>query len=289
MNKSFAVFSDVDGTIYGFPHKKLSEKVKEQVLDLSSKNIPFVINTGNPVLEKIKRLARELNSRYLSCSSGAIIYDMQEEKPLHIEIIDPNEAKKVWDLALKADVSLYYAGVNQFYLYNVHDDIYEFLTSFNEYDKWITDGTIPADLHRIEAYGTKEQLEKFVDLYNQSDIKLDLVNVDYLYIEMSNPGVNKGSGMKWLCENIFNADLADVMTIGDSPNDIPMFKLSGYSYAMDNSDQYTKSFAKYYTSDVLQDGLAEAIVDYLYRGDYELKRAVSQMGNIAKTNKKIMY
>ncbi|VEU65124.1 Putative hydrolase M6_Spy0533 (plasmid) [Mycoplasmopsis cynos] len=71
------------------------------------------------------------------------------------------------------------------------------------------------------------------------------------------------------------------MAIGDSQNDISMFQIVGYPYLMENSDPYTRTFGKYFTSTVDQDGLAEAIDDYLYRVDFDLKREISQQ----KSNK----
>ncbi|SYV96773.1 Putative hydrolase M6_Spy0533 [Mycoplasmopsis edwardii] len=72
------------------------------------------------------------------------------------------------------------------------------------------------------------------------------------------------------------------MAIGDSQNDISMFQVAGYSYAMENTDPYTMQFAKYYTSTVEQAGLAEAIDDFLYRVDFDLKREISQRQSTKK-------
>ncbi|MFV8470250.1 HAD family hydrolase [Mycoplasma sp. AA7A] len=276
MNKTWAIFSDVDGTIYPFPHKQLSEVNKAKVRELADKNIPFVINTGNPPLEKIQRLADTLHARYLCCSNGAMIYDNLEKKALHVEYIDTKKAEVIWPLALQHGVTLYYMGSDQYYMYNSNDVTREFLTTFNEYNDWITDGRINQDLHKIEAYGTPEAILAFYEACLASGVDLDIINVSNKYIEITNIGISKASGMKWLCDNVFHADLADVMAIGDSANDIPMFLTAGYSYAMDNADETTKAAAKYYTSSVEQDGLAEAIDDYLYRSDFELKRAISQ-------------
>ncbi|CRH45557.1 Sugar phosphatase SupH [Chlamydia trachomatis] len=69
-------------------------------------------------------------------------------------------------------------------------------------------------------------------------------------------------------ENVYNKEnvlLNEVMTIGDSNNDTPMLKLTNYSYAMANATKEPLSIARFFTSDVSQNGLGEAILDYLYR------------------------
>lgn len=62
------------------------------------------------------------------------------------------------------------------------------------------------------------------------------------------------------------------MAIGDSENDISMMKVAGFSYAMDNAKLAVKKVAKYYTSDVLQDGLGEAIRDYIFRTRFDIEK-----------------
>ncbi|WP_416373838.1 HAD hydrolase family protein [Mycoplasmopsis felis] len=55
--KKWAIFSDVDGTIYPFPSKELSEINQNKVKEVVSKGVEFVINTGNGLYQKIQKLA----------------------------------------------------------------------------------------------------------------------------------------------------------------------------------------------------------------------------------------
>lgn len=52
--KKWAIFSDVDGTIYPFPSKELSEINQNKVKEVVSKGVEFVINTGNDHIKKYK-------------------------------------------------------------------------------------------------------------------------------------------------------------------------------------------------------------------------------------------
>ncbi|WP_027121300.1 Cof-type HAD-IIB family hydrolase [Mycoplasma leonicaptivi] len=273
--KKAAIFSDVDGTIYPFPGKNLSQVNIDKTKEINKKNVFFVINTGNGPYEKIQRLADSLCSRYIVCSNGALIFDNQEKKILNIEYISKLEAQKIWDIADTVDIGLYYFGTHQYYLRNADQKQIDFMTDFCEYNNWIFDGRIPEDLHKIEAYGPREKLEKFYNLTKEKNVDLNVVLLDK-HIEITKNGVSKGTGMKWLCENIFDIPLSEVMAIGDSQNDISMFELAGFPYAMENTDPYTRTFAKYFTSTVEQDGLAMAIDDYLYRIDFDLKKEISQ-------------
>ncbi|WP_036452758.1 Cof-type HAD-IIB family hydrolase [Mycoplasma buteonis] len=279
--QKWAIFSDVDGTIYPFPHKTLAPETINKAAEISKKGIEFVINTGNGPYQKIQRLADELSSRYIVCSNGALIWDNLEKKILHLEKIDLKEAKRVFDLAKEVGVGLYYFGTHQYYLHLYTDEFKDFITKFCEYDEWILDGRLNEDMHKIEIYGDSEKIQEFYKKSQELKINLNICNLNS-HIEITKPGVSKGSGLKWLCDNVFETSVDNVMAIGDSQNDISMFQVAGYSYVMENADDYTKTFAKYYTSCVDQLGLVEAIDDYLYRSDFELKRMVSQQSKVKK-------
>ncbi|WP_036456979.1 Cof-type HAD-IIB family hydrolase [Mycoplasmopsis lipofaciens] len=274
MNKKLIkriIFSDVDGTIYGFPHKKLLPPVKESVLNaIKQYDIEFVLDTGNPPFKKIIDLANNLYSRYAICANGAAIFDVKEQKFLNIFHMDLSETKKLFDIVLKNNGQLYYFGINKYYLYNITPDMKEFLTNFNEYSNWVEDGSIPEDIYKVEVMGDFDIVKNIYE-----SIK-DTINLNIIYfgshIEITAKNIDKGSGIKWMCDNVFNADINHVMSIGDGDNDIAMFQNTGYSYAMDNALPRVKSHAKYYTSDVNQNGLGEAINDYIFRTSLDIER-----------------
>jgi|GEM_PF-2384273 hypothetical protein len=71
-----------------------------------------------------------------------------------------------------------------------------------------------------------------------------------------------------MLENVYkNVETSkdEIMTIGDGNNDIPMLSISKYSYAMANATQTVHEHSHFHTSAVEQNGLGEAILDYIYR------------------------
>ncbi|VEU74424.1 COF family HAD hydrolase protein [Mycoplasmopsis citelli] len=277
MRNKWAIFSDVDGTVYSFPDKKLSQVNLEKIQELKIKGVPFILNTGNPPYEKIQRLADSTLSPYIVCSNGALVFDNVNKKTIFIEKMPLSEVQKIWKVAEKNNSPLYYFGTDQYYVKNMPKKWFDFLVDFTEYNEFQTHGEIVEDIHKIEVYGDPEVIEKFYSDAIKEDINLNIINLK-THIEITKKGISKATGMAWVCENVLNMNVEDAMSIGDSPNDISMLEVSNYSYAMDNADPLTKQSAKFYTSDVTQNGLAEAIDDYLYRSDFELKRAVSQKG-----------
>ncbi len=81
---------------------------------------------------------------------------------------------------------------------------------------------------------------------------------------------NLVESIKWLANHL-GVDLSKTMGITNSDLEISMFDIVNSSYVLDNSSDELKAKSQYYTSDVLQNGLGEAIIDYLHREKLDRK------------------
>ncbi|WP_330463680.1 HAD-IIB family hydrolase [Metamycoplasma gateae] len=278
-NKKPIIFSDVDGTIY----KKfdLKENTVKDIQFAIKNDADFNICTGNPVRERMLELAEKLDVKYLLCSSGGQIYDVKKQQHLKSWYIDYKFLKDLIDVANRLNLQMiFWDDDNYFYLKdspNLNNEIlnYHFISKEKQ-------ETIPKKYSnelinpiKIEIYSQQPINEcnisnKVNEIYKEIEFLNDDIEiiVTHCNIEINAKNINKGSAIKWLIENEYNdldVKLEDVMTIGDSNNDIPMLQLTNYSYAMANSTEKPLKIAKLFTSDVVQNGLGEAILDYLYR------------------------
>jgi len=121
-----------------------------------------------------------------------------------------------------------------------------------------------------KAYNDEKKVKK--ELNNLFNLFKDIDGIDItltsINIEIQAKNVNKGEAILWLLKNVYNninINQNDIMVIGDSNNDYSMIILSNYSYAMANASNLILTSASYFTSSVKQNGLGEAIIDYLYR------------------------
>ena len=123
---------------------------------------------------------------------------------------------------------------------------------------------------KIEIYGQKDLLKRkevnerlLVKLKTLDNISIFSVGS---HLEILFKNITKASAISWMANNIYSCSINDVMAIGDGNNDdLDMLKLVGFSYAMANANQEVLKIAKFFTSAVEQNGLGEAIIDYLYR------------------------
>ncbi len=78
------------------------------------------------------------------------------------------------------------------------------------------------------------------------------------YLEFMKPGINKGSALKRLRE-YYGFAAAEVMAIGDAPNDIEMLCEAGTGVAVGNAFDEVKAVSAFQVASNIKDGVAEAI------------------------------
>ena len=99
-----------------------------------------------------------------------------------------------------------------------------------------------------------EEAKKIVDIENLNVI---LSDSGYGY-HINSKGVNKGSGFLEAIK-ILDVDLNDVIAIGDSETDIPLFKIVENSIAVSNSTENLKKIAKIVTTKKSGEGVLEGL------------------------------
>jgi Cof subfamily protein (haloacid dehalogenase superfamily) len=77
-------------------------------------------------------------------------------------------------------------------------------------------------------------------------------------VEIAPAGVDKGAGLRWLCEHL-GVDPLEVMVFGDEVNDLPMFAAAGHRVAMENAHPAVRDAADEVTASNAGDGVAVVI------------------------------
>jgi Cof subfamily protein (haloacid dehalogenase superfamily) len=85
------------------------------------------------------------------------------------------------------------------------------------------------------------------------------------YLDITNPDANKGAVVDALVKHL-GIPAAEVATIGDMPNDVLMFRRSGFSIAMGNASDEVKAQASAVTDSYNDEGFAKAVERYLLKG-----------------------
>lgn len=84
------------------------------------------------------------------------------------------------------------------------------------------------------------------------------------FLELIHPSVSKGTALASLAERL-GVKREEVMAIGDSLNDIEMIRYAGLGVAMGNARTEVKEIADKITATNQEDGVAQAIEEYVLR------------------------
>ncbi len=103
-------------------------------------------------------------------------------------------------------------------------------------------------------------IEEGKKIFKEKGLKLDLVDSKYAF-HINELGVNKAKGLNLALE-FLNIEPTEVVAIGDSETDIPVFGNCGLSIALGHSDNEVKVHADHVVSGKEGVGLCDAI-DYV--------------------------
>lgn len=273
------IFSDVDGTLYDYS-KIPNQQTIEDIKFAKENNAHFNICTGNPYFERMRWLTKLIDVDYLISSSGAHIIDIKNDKTIYSKSIQKLIFNKILTIAKLEGIQLCFWDENNYFLLNNdslwNDEILEYHFTNETTKKMFPQIYNNEDICplKVEIYSKAYNDEKKVkkELNNLFNLFKDIDGIDItltsINIEIQAKNVNKGEAILWLLKNVYNninINQNDIMVIGDSNNDYSMIILSNYSYAMANASNLILTSASYFTSSVEQNGLGEAIIDYLYR------------------------
>ncbi len=101
------------------------------------------------------------------------------------------------------------------------------------------------------------EIEKAKKIVDEDNLNVVLTDSGYAY-HINSKGVNKGSGFLEVIK-MLDVDLNDVIAIGDSETDIPLFKIVENSIAVSNSTENLKKIAKIVTTKKSGEGVLEGL------------------------------
>ena len=94
-------------------------------------------------------------------------------------------------------------------------------------------------------------------LLKEKNISVELSDSQYAY-HINSPGIDKGTGFRNIMEKL-SISTDDVIAIGDSATDIPLFRVAKTSIALGNASDHVKSQATMVVSAHAGDGVLEAL------------------------------
>lgn len=266
------IFLDIDGTLYSTKIGKIPSSAKKAI-ELARKNgHKIFLCTGRSLAEVQKYLNYEVDGFILG--AGGMVY--ADGKRIYDHPIEKANVTRIKKTILSCGLGYCMEGSAGAYCSPVG---YEYLLRYfsggeTDREKQIAlcmeNGTYPEEfgseendhIYKICAYGPEwmpkyEELRKKLEKPFILTKALELKEEKLCIGEVTNADVNKGVGIQKVLEH-YDAENFNAIGIGDSANDIPMFKAVGISVAMGNGQDEIKAMADFVTKDILDDGIQYA-------------------------------
>jgi Cof subfamily protein (haloacid dehalogenase superfamily) len=269
------VILDLDGTILDLYHAEgISAAVRETIIAVQGVGIPVTIGTGRTLDYIQQNIAGPLQLRTPAVTTqGAVIGDPQTGHVWREITIPLATARRVaaW-VEQTRQITVFYFNEpdGQLRLYqNIFlDDPVE--RAFHDHVFGAPRIPMPSFLLKLSSPDAYAPLKFLIDndVVRDGDLTpvLQAEFGDQLYVtrthprlvEGTAPGVDKGSGLRALCE-LLGIDPQRVLAIGDNDNDIPLLQTAGYGVAMGNATPGAKAVARWVAPTIEQDGAAVAL------------------------------
>ncbi|BFU26459.1 haloacid dehalogenase family hydrolase, putative [Entamoeba histolytica HM-1:IMSS-B] len=250
---SFTFILDVDGTLASSKRNAVSEIDKKVILEEKEKGNRIIIATGRSIHETKHILEAIQFNDILISSNGAL--SLQDNKILNYMPMNASQAKIIIQICKEQNLNACVVSCIK-----TNDMFKELFSEIKEYQP--TEGEEFLDIV-LYAKNSQEK-EQWIELL-QKNVGNELIvkNSGDVIIEVFNKDLNKGMTLQRLYEMNLLGEGKRIVYVGDSDNDIQALqfvrKIGGIAVAMGNAFERVKKEATYVTTDVDNNGVANAI------------------------------
>lgn len=258
------VLADVDGTLVT-PDKTITERSRAAVRKLAEANIGFAITSGRPP-RGMAMLLEPLGLRTpVAGFSGGMLVS-PDLTSIEIKAIAPKLVPRIIRTLLERGLDAWIYQWNEWLLRDPSAPHAERERRTVQFAPIVTSELESHANGVLKIVGVSDDRERIDAAENELRDRVG----DYLsvaksqphYVDITHPQANKGEVLRRLSKELGIAHEA-IATIGDMPNDILMFALSGLSIAMGQSNEDVKRSARRVTKSNTEDGFAEAIERFI--------------------------
>ena len=258
------LLADVDGTLV--THEKvLTERAKKAVRDLEEAGIRFAITSGRPpkgMEMVIKPLA--IDTPIAGFNGG--LYTGADLKPVHEQRIPADIAREVVKIIGDHGLDVWLNAGNDWLVHKVDAPHVAREQKTVQFPPRVVTDFADRLGEAVKIVGVSDDHEAITrcahDVQEAFGSKVTAALSQPYYLDVTHPDANKGAVVEELARKL-GIPTDEIATIGDMPNDVSMFKKSGFAIAMGNADDDVKREADAVTADCDSEGFAIAVETYL--------------------------
>ena len=255
------LLADVDGTLLTVD-KVLTDDARAAVRELRRAGVVFAITSGRPprgmrmLIEPL-----ELDGPIAGFDGGVLFNpDMSVIARHHL---DPASARRTLDLIESRGLDVWVYTADAWFIRDAKAPHVARETSNVEFAATVVPSFTPEHMAQVvKIVGISDDYAQVVACEKAARDKLgDAVSAQRsqpFYLDVTHPEANKGA-VAMALSRLHDIPLAQIATIGDMPNDVPMFRKSGFSIAMGNASDDVKAEAHAVTDSNEHEGFAQAV------------------------------
>ncbi len=265
------LFLDLDGTLLT-DSKEVTPENLDAIHRATALGHAVVVTTGRPLsstAKQVDRLGLTTPGCYAITSNGALIYNSNTKETIFYKGVDRHCVRKAFDEA---------------YQFGIHPQTYSKTGVLCEHDNeeiaYYSSSTLVSyevveDVSKVLDFDPIKML--FIDLHDKSRLEkfrshmlawteenhMDMFFSCDQYLEFLPQGVNKGSGVRFICDYL-KIPFENTIAAGDAENDITMLKAVHTPCVMKNARPEMYAYGSYITTkDNNHSGVAEIIEKFI--------------------------
>jgi len=262
--KTRLVAVDLDGTLIG-DDLVISDVDHAAIERAVAAGVHVVLETGR-LFSASKPFAVELGLHGpIAGLQGGVIYDVDSGALLHAAPLSATIALAAYDALVRKEYHLQLYFGDTLYLDHMSAASAEYIRLSRVQPVMVPDlralltGTPPQSaLMKLLAIGAPDHVATDIPvLARQFGAQANVFRSLPHYLEVTDSAADKGHALV-LIAGILGVDLADCVAIGDSDNDVPMFRVAAESFAVGNATEAAKNAATHVVAQ-RGSGVAEAL------------------------------
>lgn len=282
-SKISLLLADVDGTLVT-KEKVLTDRAHAAVRKLNDAGIVFAITSGRPPLG-MKTIVDALGlTAPIAAFNGAIF--LRPDFSIIEQNVLPNAiAQRVIEIISSHSLDVWVYRGNDWFVHERHGphvDREEWTVKFPPNVVPSFDGLldnvakivgVSDDLEAVARCEADTQQEFSGQVHCRAGAssgggeQVSAARSQPYYLDVTHPRANKGAVVDRLSE-LLSIPTSEIATIGDMPNDVPMFERSGLSIAMGNASTEVQHRAHYVTTSYEDEGFANAVERFILNRTY---------------------
>jgi Cof subfamily protein (haloacid dehalogenase superfamily) len=255
------VLADVDGTLLT-SEKVLTSQAAMAVKELQTAGIAFAITSGRPP-RGMAMLIDPLALRTPIAGFNGGVFVRPDLSVIESHTLDPAAAKQTLKLILDQGLDAWVYTEAEWLIRDQNAPHVARETWTVKFDARVVASFTDADLaHTVKIVGVSDDLDRVAacEKLAQSELggKASAARSQPYYLDVTHPQANKGAVVTNL-SRVLNIPPERIVTMGDMPNDILMFRKSGFSIAMGNAGDEVKAQASAVTDSNEDEGFSKAV------------------------------